>query len=78
MIKDGIALGLGIVVGAVIAGAAIYYISKKKYSKMEQETLVSEKFAEKIKKSASDAKSLKGILAMQTYVEALKSYLTGL
>lgn len=72
MIRDGVALGLGIAVGVVVAGAAIYYVyNKKKNQELDREAEASRKFADKLKNSKESGKSLKELLATQAYVDLL-------
>ena len=74
MIRNGVAFGIGITVGVVVAGAAIYYVyNKKKNIEIEREAEASEKFAEKLRSKKSSVKSLKELLVTQAYVDLLTS-----
>lgn len=71
MIRSGLAFGLGVAVGVVIVGAAVYYIYTQKNSEMDKEKASAEKFSEKLKTPKEHVKKLTELLASQSYVDLL-------
>ena len=75
MIRDGVAFGVGVVVGVIVVGAVAYYIyaQKKKSTNVDKEEESSREFSEKLKQNASNAKSLDDLIRNQAFVELLTS-----